>query len=235
MMQGKLPHTKNASYFWCSLHEDPLVGIMQTTLGPVGRSGSVSCRHPPASLNRAEMWQRQAANVTSALSWWTGRKEENQRRRGRDDEVESEYPHHTESRRVGESDIGSFEYHGSCFTPQTPIHIISLAACSRDTIPIAPQTSNILTLTLTHNPISSHLHLHLHLHLRPQLMMPSISPSSSGLLPLPGSPGSSWALYKARLKGLFQGADSSVLVAFWLFGQFISSSSIFSYLSFYYP
>ncbi|TVY47519.1 Protein btn-1, partial [Lachnellula occidentalis] len=45
-----------------------------------------------------------------------------------------------------------------------------------------------------------------------------VSPSSSGLLPLPGTPGSSWALYKARFKGLFEGADNSVLIAFWLFG-----------------
>ncbi|KAH8687265.1 batten's disease protein Cln3 [Tricladium varicosporioides] len=46
----------------------------------------------------------------------------------------------------------------------------------------------------------------------------SRSPSSSGLLPLPGSPGSSWAMYKARFKALFNGADTSVLVAFWIFG-----------------
>ncbi|KAN0112337.1 batten's disease protein Cln3 [Hyaloscypha variabilis] len=44
------------------------------------------------------------------------------------------------------------------------------------------------------------------------------SPSSSGLLPLPGSPGSSWAIYKARFRAIFQGADASVLIAFWLFG-----------------
>ncbi|KAH8792139.1 protein btn-1 [Hyaloscypha sp. PMI_1271] len=44
------------------------------------------------------------------------------------------------------------------------------------------------------------------------------SPSSSGLLPLPGAPGSSWAVYKARLRAIFQGADASVLIAFWLFG-----------------
>ncbi|KXX83303.1 Protein BTN1 [Madurella mycetomatis] len=44
------------------------------------------------------------------------------------------------------------------------------------------------------------------------------SPSSSGLLPLPGSPSSSWALYRARLAGIFHGADTSVLLAFWLFG-----------------
>lgn len=44
------------------------------------------------------------------------------------------------------------------------------------------------------------------------------SPSASGLLPLPGTPGSSWAVYKARFKAIFHGADTSVLVAFWLFG-----------------
>ncbi|KAG9240555.1 CLN3 protein-domain-containing protein [Calycina marina] len=46
----------------------------------------------------------------------------------------------------------------------------------------------------------------------------SRSPSAAGLLPLPGTPGSSWAAYKARFSNLFQGANSSVLVAFWLFG-----------------
>jgi len=35
---------------------------------------------------------------------------------------------------------------------------------------------------------------------------------------MPGTPGSSWAAYKARFAGAFQGADRSVLVAFWLFG-----------------
>ncbi|RDW75738.1 hypothetical protein BP5796_06559 [Coleophoma crateriformis] len=44
------------------------------------------------------------------------------------------------------------------------------------------------------------------------------SPSAAARLPLPGSPGSSWAMYQARFKALFQGADASVLVAFWLFG-----------------
>lgn len=44
------------------------------------------------------------------------------------------------------------------------------------------------------------------------------SPSSSGLFPLPGSPGSSWAMYKARFRSIFAGADTSVLIAFWLFG-----------------
>ncbi|CAK7262544.1 battenin CLN3 protein [Sporothrix epigloea] len=44
------------------------------------------------------------------------------------------------------------------------------------------------------------------------------SPSSSGLLlPLPGSPASSWALYRARLKALL-GGRASVFVSFWLFG-----------------
>ncbi|KAI0846518.1 Batten's disease protein Cln3 [Daldinia vernicosa] len=43
-------------------------------------------------------------------------------------------------------------------------------------------------------------------------------PASSGLLPIPGSPASSWALYRARLASIFQNADTSVLAAFWLFG-----------------
>ncbi|KAI1397301.1 Batten's disease protein Cln3 [Hypoxylon fuscum] len=46
----------------------------------------------------------------------------------------------------------------------------------------------------------------------------SRSPASSGLLPMPGSPSSSWALYRARFASVFRGADTSVLVAFWLFG-----------------
>jgi len=44
------------------------------------------------------------------------------------------------------------------------------------------------------------------------------SPSSSGLLPLPGAPSSSWALYRARFASIFRNADTSVMVAFWLFG-----------------
>ncbi|GKT66176.1 protein BTN1 [Colletotrichum tofieldiae] len=44
------------------------------------------------------------------------------------------------------------------------------------------------------------------------------SPSSSGLLPMPGSPSSSWALYSARLSALFRHADTQVVVAFWLLG-----------------
>lgn len=44
------------------------------------------------------------------------------------------------------------------------------------------------------------------------------SPSTSGLLPLPGAPSSSWALYRARLLSIFRHADTSVIVAFWLFG-----------------
>ncbi|AEO71965.1 cc449f17-e6c6-4163-b27c-b6054c0d0f31 [Thermothielavioides terrestris] len=44
------------------------------------------------------------------------------------------------------------------------------------------------------------------------------SPSASGLLPLPGAPSSSWALYRARLAALLQNTEVSVVVAFWLFG-----------------
>ncbi|KAK4445181.1 batten's disease protein Cln3 [Podospora aff. communis PSN243] len=44
------------------------------------------------------------------------------------------------------------------------------------------------------------------------------SPSASGLLPMPGAPSSSWALYRARLENILKSADTSVLIAFWLFG-----------------
>ncbi|KAF2017151.1 golgi integral membrane protein [Aaosphaeria arxii CBS 175.79] len=35
---------------------------------------------------------------------------------------------------------------------------------------------------------------------------------------MPGSPAASWAMYRARLKAVFDGADPRVLAAFWLFG-----------------
>ncbi|CAF9935438.1 battenin CLN3 protein [Imshaugia aleurites] len=38
------------------------------------------------------------------------------------------------------------------------------------------------------------------------------------MLPLPGSPASSWAMYRARLAAIFSGADLRVCAAFWLFG-----------------
>ncbi|KAK4032042.1 batten's disease protein Cln3 [Parachaetomium inaequale] len=44
------------------------------------------------------------------------------------------------------------------------------------------------------------------------------SPSSSGLLPLPGAPSSSWAVYRARLASVFRGSEGRVIAAFWLFG-----------------
>ncbi|KAH9431133.1 battenin CLN3 protein [Pyricularia oryzae] len=44
------------------------------------------------------------------------------------------------------------------------------------------------------------------------------SPHSSGLLPMPGSTSASWAVYRSRLVSVFRGVDSSVLIAFWLFG-----------------
>lgn len=43
---------------------------------------------------------------------------------------------------------------------------------------------------------------------------------------MPGSPGSSWAIYKARLGSLIRNPDAAVLVAFWLFGE----NSLLSYL-----
>lgn len=36
---------------------------------------------------------------------------------------------------------------------------------------------------------------------------------------MPGSPASSWALYRARLRAVFHGADPRVCAAFWLFGR----------------
>ncbi|KAK7425163.1 battenin CLN3 protein [Neonectria punicea] len=44
------------------------------------------------------------------------------------------------------------------------------------------------------------------------------SPASSGLLPLPGSPSSSWAVYRAKLASIFGHPEMRVIVAFWLFG-----------------
>ncbi|CAP61296.1 uncharacterized protein PODANS_3_11100 [Podospora anserina S mat+] len=50
--------------------------------------------------------------------------------------------------------------------------------------------------------------------------MNSRSPSSSGLLPLPlpGTSSSSWRLYRARLSAFMRDPNTSVSVAFWLFG-----------------
>ncbi|KAM7208185.1 Batten's disease protein Cln3 [Naviculisporaceae sp. PSN 640] len=51
------------------------------------------------------------------------------------------------------------------------------------------------------------------------------SPSSTGLLrgggglfPMPGSPSSSWALFRARTKEFLRREEASVMIAFWLFG-----------------
>jgi hypothetical protein len=38
-------------------------------------------------------------------------------------------------------------------------------------------------------------------------------------LPLPGSPGSSWAGFRERFKALFRDADPRVCAAFWCFGM----------------
>ncbi len=43
---------------------------------------------------------------------------------------------------------------------------------------------------------------------------------SVNMLPLPGAPSSSWAMYKARIKAAFDGAEARVCLAFWLFGKF---------------
>ena len=43
------------------------------------------------------------------------------------------------------------------------------------------------------------------------------------MLPLPGAPSTSWAMYQARLRAAFAGADPRVCLAFWLFGALPSS------------
>ncbi|PCD34922.1 hypothetical protein AU210_007514 [Fusarium oxysporum f. sp. radicis-cucumerinum] len=48
--------------------------------------------------------------------------------------------------------------------------------------------------------------------------MSGLSPSASGLLPMPGAPSSSWAVYKARAAAMMGHHDTKVIVAFWLFG-----------------
>ena len=54
--------------------------------------------------------------------------------------------------------------------------------------------------------------------------MSGLSPSSSGLLPMPGAPSSSWAGYKARVAALLGHHDTKVIVAFWLFGMLYRGS-----------
>jgi len=44
-------------------------------------------------------------------------------------------------------------------------------------------------------------------------------------LPLPGSPGSSWPMFKERMRQLFAGASPRVCIAFWLFGQLMMNAS----------
>ncbi|KKY16898.1 putative golgi integral membrane protein [Diplodia seriata] len=38
------------------------------------------------------------------------------------------------------------------------------------------------------------------------------------MLPMPGTPAASWAVYRAKLRAVFEGADPRVCAAFWLFG-----------------
>ena len=41
------------------------------------------------------------------------------------------------------------------------------------------------------------------------------------MLPLPGTPASTWAMYRARLAAVFADADPRVCLAFWLFGKYL--------------
>lgn len=45
---------------------------------------------------------------------------------------------------------------------------------------------------------------------------------STSIPPLPGAPSSSWAMWKARIRASFEGADLRVCTAFWLFGTLLS-------------
>lgn len=72
--------------------------------------------------------------------------------------------------------------------------------------PSAPATVHVPALGLVVAQVSeSHLSSNTALHIR-------------DMLPLPGSPSSSWAMYKSRLKAALDGADPRVCTAFWLFG-----------------
>ncbi|KAK2752167.1 battenin CLN3 protein [Onygenales sp. PD_40] len=48
--------------------------------------------------------------------------------------------------------------------------------------------------------------------------MPDSNNIEAPMLPLPGAPSSSWAMFRERLRALFSGADPRVCTAFWLFG-----------------
>ncbi|KAL3469891.1 CLN3 protein-domain-containing protein [Aspergillus californicus] len=50
--------------------------------------------------------------------------------------------------------------------------------------------------------------------------------SSRSMLPLPGSPSSSWARFHAQFIALFQGADPRVCLAFWLIGRRLPSPGL---------
>lgn len=55
-------------------------------------------------------------------------------------------------------------------------------------------------------------------------MPESTDETSTGLampLPLPGSPSSSWAIFRERLKATFNGANPRVCIAFWFLGELI--------------
>jgi hypothetical protein len=48
--------------------------------------------------------------------------------------------------------------------------------------------------------------------------------NTPAMLPLPGTPASSWARFRERFKAIFRDADPRVCAAFWLFGKLIYTS-----------
>ena len=45
-------------------------------------------------------------------------------------------------------------------------------------------------------------------------------PVGESMLPLPGAPSTSWAMYQERLRSLLSSSNVRVYSAFWLFGQY---------------
>ncbi len=108
--------------------------------------------------------------------------------------------------------------HTSRPRPASSYQLPTLSTCSRDCwLAAQPRKDNLTLPPATAPPYLRTWHM-------AYGSIMNRSPPSSAFLPLPGSPGSSWAIYKARFRGLFQGADASVLIAFWLFGTCSSCS-----------
>ncbi|KAL3462924.1 CLN3 protein-domain-containing protein [Aspergillus heterothallicus] len=80
-------------------------------------------------------------------------------------------------------------------------------------------TGNISTEDLVHTIHSLGMHTGIDLEEMSRIgAWISVVMPEEPMLPLPGSPSSSWARFRAQFAALFHGADPKVCVAFWLFG-----------------